>query len=47
MDSVWSLLLLLRPRMDYDYTVIHVVCWVELPGQRTLPDFCENMDPYK
>ena len=22
--------------MDYDYTVIQVVCWVELPEQRRL-----------
>ena len=34
MDHVWSLLLLLRPLMDYGYTVIQVVCWVELPEQR-------------
>ena len=34
--------------MGYDYTVIHVICWVELPEQRRLcPNFCENMDPYK
>ena len=44
MDPVWSILLLLRPWMGYDYTVIQVVCWVELPEQRRLPDFCENMD---
>ena len=36
MDHVWSLLLLLRPWMSYDYTVIQVVCWVELPEQRRL-----------
>ena len=30
--------------MGHGYTVIHVVYWVELPKQRTLPDFCENMD---
>ena len=36
MDPVWSLLLLLRPWMSYDYTVILVVCWVELPEQRGL-----------
>ena len=36
MDLVWSILLLLRPWMSYDYTVIHVVCWVELPKQRRL-----------
>ena len=34
--------------MIYDYTVIQVVCWVELPKQRRLcPIFCGNMDPYK
>ena len=34
--------------MGYDYTVIQVVFWVELPKQRRLyPIFCENMDPYK
>ena len=45
MDPMWSLLLLLRPWMGYGYTVIHVVCWVELPEQRRLcPIFCENMD---
>ena len=36
MDPVWSLLPLLKPRMGYDYTVIHVICWVELPEQRKL-----------
>ena len=45
MDPVGSILLLLRPWMSYDYTVIQVVCCVELPEQRRLlPDFCENMD---
>ena len=44
MDHVWSLLLLLIPWMGYGYTVIQVVCWVELLEQRRLPDFCENMD---
>ena len=47
MDPVWSLLLLLRPWMGYDYIVIQVACWVELPEQRRLPDFSKNMDPYK
>ena len=48
MDPVGSILLLLRPWMSYDYTVIQVVCWVELPEQRRLLNFfCENMDPYK
>ena len=36
MDPVWSLLLLLKPWMGYDYTVIQVVCWAELPEQRRL-----------
>ena len=36
MDHVLSLLLLLRPWMGYGYTVIQVVCWVELPEQRRL-----------
>ena len=48
MDPMWSLLLLLRPWMSYDYTVIQVVYWVKLPKQRRLYwIFCENMDPYK
>ena len=45
MDPVGSILLMLRPWIRYDYNVIQVVCWVELPEQRKLyPDFCENMD---
>ena len=36
MDHMWSLLLLLRPWMHYDYTVIQVVCWVELLEQMRL-----------
>ena len=36
MDHVWLVLLLLRPLMSYDYTVIRVVCWVELLEQRRL-----------
>ena len=36
MDPMWSILLLLRPWMCYDYTVIQVVCMVELPEQRRL-----------
>ena len=36
MDPVWSILLLLRSWMGYDYTVIQVVCWVELLEQRRL-----------
>ena len=48
MDPMGSILLLLRPWMGYDYTIIQVVCWVELPEQRRLyPIFCENMDPDK
>ena len=34
MDPVWSLLLLLRLWMGYDYTVIQIVCWVKLPERR-------------
>ena len=46
MDSVGSMILLLRPWMGYDYTIIQIVCWVELPEQRRLcPNFFENMDP--
>ena len=45
MDLVGSILLLLRPWMGYNYSVIQVVCWVELPEQRRLYlIFCENMD---
>ena len=48
MDPVRSILLLLRPWMGYDDTVIQVVCWVELPEQRRLfPIFLKNMDPDK
>ena len=48
MDPVWSLLLLLRPWMGYGYTIIQIVCWVELPEQRRLcPIFCENIGPDK
>ena len=46
MDPVGSILLLLRPWMGYDYTVIQVVCWVELPEQRRLClIFCEIWIP--
>ena len=31
MDPMGSRLLLLRPWMGYDYIVIKVVCWVDLP----------------
>ena len=48
MDPVGSILLLLKPWMGYDYTVIQVVCWVELPKKMRLCSiFCENMDPDK
>ena len=45
MDPVWSILLLLRPLMGYDYTG----CMLGRAPQtkETLPDFCENMDPDK
>ena len=36
MDHVGSILLMLRPWMDYDYIFIEVVCWVEFPEQRRL-----------
>ena len=36
MGPVCSLLLLLKPWMGYDYTVIQVVYWVEFPEQRRL-----------
>ena len=36
MNPVWSLLFLLRPWMIYDYIIIQVVCWVELPEQKRL-----------
>ena len=36
MDPVGSILLMLRPWMSYDYIVIQVVCWVELPEERRL-----------
>ena len=36
MDPVGSILLLLGPWMGYDYIVIQVVHWVELPEQRRL-----------
>ena len=36
MDPVWSILLMLRPWMGYDYTVIHVVSRIELLEQRRL-----------
>ena len=31
----------------YVYTIIQVICWVELPERRLCPIFCENMDPDK
>ena len=36
MDHVWSLLLMLKPWMSYDYTFIQVVSWEELPEQMRL-----------
>ena len=36
MDPMWSILVLLRPWMGYDYTIIQVVCWVELSEQMRL-----------
>ena len=48
MDPVGSILILLKPWMGYDYTVIQDKCWVELPEQRRLyPIFGENIDPDK
>ena len=45
MDPVGSILLLVRPWMGYDYTVIQIVYWVELlETKETFPDFCEKMD---
>ena len=42
MDPVWSILLMLRPWMSYNYTG----CMLgRAPRTKdTLPDFCENMD---
>ena len=46
MDPVGSILLLLRPWMGYDYTVIQIVCWVELLEQRRLcPNFVKIWIP--
>ena len=40
MDTVWSLLLLLRPWMGHGYTVIQVVKLGRAPQtKKTLPDF--------
>ena len=36
MNHVWSILLLLRSWMSYDYIVIQVICWIELSEQRRL-----------
>ena len=47
MDSMWSLLLLLRSWMGHGCIAIQVVYWVELLEQKRLPDFFENMDPDK
>ena len=35
MDPMGSILLL-RPWIGYDYTVMQVICWVDLPEQRGL-----------
>ena len=46
MDPVGSIQFMLRLRMGYDYIVIQVVCWVELPEQwRLCPIFFKNIDP--
>ena len=34
MDHVGSILFLLIPWMGYDYTVIQVICWIEVPEQK-------------
>ena len=48
MDPMGSILLLLRPWMCYNYIVIQVVCWVELPEQRRLCSiFKKKKDPDK
>ena len=40
MDLGGSILLLLRPWMSYDFTIIQVVYWIELPEQKKLsPNF--------
>ena len=36
MDLVWSILLMLKSWMGYDYTVLKVVYWVELLEQKRL-----------
>ena len=36
MDPLGSILLPLRPWIGNDYSVVQVVCWVELPEQRRL-----------
>ena len=46
MNPVGSILLMLRPWMGYDYNVIQVLCWVELPEQRRLcPIFVKILIP--
>ena len=48
MDPVRSILLMLRSWMGYNYTIIQVVCLVELPEKRRFyPIFFENIDPDK
>ena len=36
MNLVWSIPLMLRPWIGYDYTIIQVVCWVKLSELRRL-----------
>ena len=45
MDPGWSILLLLRPWMSYDY--IGYMLGKAPRTKKTLPYFCENMDPDK
>ena len=46
MDPIGSMLLLLRPWMGYDYTVIQFLCWVKIPEQRRLcPMFVKTWIP--
>ena len=48
MNPMESLLLMLRPLMSYDYIVIQIVCWVELPEPRRLCSILKkNIDPDK
>ena len=48
MDPVWSLLLMLRPWMGYDYTVYTYCMLGRAPRTKvTLPNFHKNLNPYK